>query len=486
MIPEIGSPILQLPDSNDFIDETKIFERAEKLAGALRIPTVSYEPDVQEKQAILKLHQYLEKNFPLVHSSSFIKKEVINEYSLLYSVEGVNPGKLPYLLASHLDVVPADPKTWEVPPFSGNIINKTHIYGRGAIDDKSGVLGILEALEYILEKGEQPLRSFFIAFGHDEEISGRRGAQELAKVLVSRGVKRLDFVLDEGFPVIEYAALCADKKIAMIGVTEKGSLTLELSVAGSPGHSSLPPSESPIGILASAVAKLEDQQQPLMFGQGPEYATFQYLAPFVSFWYRLMYSNLWLFSGLIAHEMDQNRAMRPFIRTTTAVTKFNSGIKDNVIPPLATATVNHRIHPAQTVNQVVQYDREVISDPRVRIRVKVAREAHPVSTFGPSSLQFQLMVHTIKQIFHDVVVVPGVFIANTDTRWYLNFTSSLYRFIPVVITPDDLTRYHGNNERISINHYHQAVNFYYRVMRNADLMIQQVPPTTPHSQQKEL
>lgn len=80
--------------------------------------------------------------FPLVHSSKFIKKDVVNDYSLLYTIQGSNSraGLLPYLLASHLDVVPADPKTWEVPPFSGNIINKTYIYGRGAIDDKSGVM----------------------------------------------------------------------------------------------------------------------------------------------------------------------------------------------------------------------------------------------------------------------------------------------------------------------------------------------------------
>ncbi|XP_054280821.1 N-fatty-acyl-amino acid synthase/hydrolase PM20D1-like [Macrosteles quadrilineatus] len=482
-IPDDATPIIQLTGTDQFIDESKILERAERLAGALRIPTVSYEPDVQEKQAILKLHQFIEKSFPLVHSSKFIKKDVVNDYSLLYTIQGSNSraGLLPYLLASHLDVVPADPKTWEVPPFSGNIINKTYIYGRGAIDDKSGVMGILEALENLLEKGERPVRSFFIAFGHDEEISGRRGAQELAKVLVNRGIQKLDFVLDEGFPLIEYPALTPDRKIAMIGVTEKGSLTLELSVTGSPGHSSLPPSESPIGILASAVAKLEDHQQPIMFGKGPEYATFQYLAPYVPFWYRLLYSNLWLFSWLIAYEMDQSRAMRPFVRTTTAITKFNSGIKDNVIPPLATATVNHRIHPAQTVSQVVQHDREIISDPRVRIRVKVAREAHPVSTFGPSSPQFQLMSFTIKQVFPDAVVVPGVFIANTDTRWYLNFTSSLYRFIPTVITPDDLTRYHGNNERISVRHYHQAVNFYYRVIKNADLLAHQTSPPSTHT-----
>lgn len=67
-----------------------------------------------------------------------------------------------------------------------------------------------------------------------------------------------------------------------VGVTEKGSLTLELSVAGSPGHSSVPPASTAIGILATAVSKLEDHQQPIMFGEGPEAATLQYIAPYVS------------------------------------------------------------------------------------------------------------------------------------------------------------------------------------------------------------
>uniref|UniRef100_A0A1B6DL87 Uncharacterized protein n=1 Tax=Clastoptera arizonana TaxID=38151 RepID=A0A1B6DL87_9HEMI len=295
LLPFSENDLIKIDATTDMIDEENIMKRAERLAGALRIPTVSYETDNQEKQAILKLHNFLEKNFPLIHSSPFVSKDIVNEYSLLYTVKGTSPGKLPYLLASHLDVVPAEPKTWEVPPFSGNIINKTYIYGRGAIDDKSGVLGILEALEYIIERGEQPLRSFYIAFGHDEEVSGRRGAQELAKLLFNRGVTLLDFVLDEGFPVAENQIPGTHKKVAIVGVTEKGTLTLELSVIGNPGHASLPPTASPIGILASAVAKLEEYQQPIMFGKGPESATFEYLAPYASFGYRLIYSNLWLF-----------------------------------------------------------------------------------------------------------------------------------------------------------------------------------------------
>lgn len=86
-----------------------------------------------------------------------------------------------------------------------------------------------------------------------------------------------------------------------------------------------------------------------------------------------------------------------------------------------------------------------------------------------------------------ITFIAGVFIANTDTRWYLNFTSCLYRFIPTIIGKDDIGRYHGNNERISVAHYNQAVNFYYRIIRNADLLIQQVPPTSrTKTDEKEL
>lgn len=94
---------------------------------------------------------------------------------------------------------------------------------------------------------------------------------------------------------------------------------------------------------------------------------------------------------------------------------------------------------------------------------------------------------TYNIIFVFLYLVSGVFIANTDTRWYLNFTMNLYRFVPTVITTEDIGRYHGNNERISIAHYHQSVNFYYRIIKNADFIIQQAPPTmTSNKGQNEL
>lgn len=472
--------------SIDTVDRSRMIDRAERLAGALKIPSVSYAPDKQEKQAFLQFHQYLEKHYPLIHSSSCITKEVINEYSLLYTVHGTTKGKLPYLFSSHLDVVPVDPKAWEVHPFSGKIVNNTLIYGRGAIDDKTGVMGVMEAVEYLLENGIRPQRTFFLAFGHDEEISGKRGAQEIAKALRAHGVDKLDFVIDEGFPISKGLVPGTDKPIAIVGVSEKGTTNLELSVSGNPGHASFPPSESAIGILASAVARLEANPHPSLLGEGPEAATFKYLAPHVSFGYKLLYNNLWLFSGLMSREMAREPLSNAFARTTTAITVFHGGIKENVVPPSAAAIVNHRIHPAQSVAEVIAYDREVIADPRVNIRVKTAREAHPVSSFGPESIPFQMVSTSIKQVFTDAIVVPGVFIANTDTRWYLGFTRDLYRFLPTIVTPSDIGRYHGNNERISVENYHQAVNFFYRIIRNADLLIDQVPSSTVNNGAEEL
>ncbi|PSN39035.1 N-fatty-acyl-amino acid synthase/hydrolase PM20D1, partial [Blattella germanica] len=317
-------------------------------------------------------------------------------------------------------------------------------------------------------------------------ISGKRGAQEIAKTLLARGVDRLDFVLDEGFPLTKHLIPGTDKHVAMVGVSEKGSATLELSVTGNPGHSSFPPAESAIGILAAAVARLEENPQPSHLGKGPESATFKYLAPHVSFFYRLLYNNMWLISGLMAREMERVPLTNAFVRTTTAITVFHGGIKDNVVPPSAKAVINHRVHPSQTVAEVIAYDRKIIADSRVHIRVKTSREAHPISPFGQDCIPFQMLAVSIRQVFPDAIVVPAVFIANTDTRWYLSFTTNLYRFLPTVVMPEDVSRYHGNNERISIHHYNQAVNFFYRVIRNADMLIDQVPASTVNNGEEEL
>ncbi|XP_013779433.1 N-fatty-acyl-amino acid synthase/hydrolase PM20D1-like [Limulus polyphemus] len=450
---------------NDFISETRGLSL--RLAEAIRFRTISWAVQKYEREELKKFGEFIRKSFPLIHSAPYVNREVINELSLLYTVKGTDSSLKPYLLAGHLDVVPVDSNLWEVPPFDGRVVNKTYVYGRGTIDAKHIVMGILEALEFLLEKGYQPKRSFYIAFGHDEEVTGVDGAAQISKVLQERGVQ-LEYILDEGMMVLNGTIPGVDVPVATVGVTEKGSLSVKLTVNGTPGHSSFPPPETAIVVLAKALSKLEGSCHPSMFGKGPERTMLEALAPYASFPFKVVYSNIWFFSPLLSWFLSLKPHSNALLRTTTSVTMVSGGVKLNVIPTSASAVVNHRIHPAQTVAEVLEYDQNLIDDQRVEIEVLDATEPHPVSPHGDDVFGFQTLRKSIYQIFPGSAVAPTMLIANTDTRWYLSLSKVIYRFSPINILPKDLSLIHGNNERISINNYEQVVNFYYHMMINSD------------------
>ncbi|XP_076350590.1 N-fatty-acyl-amino acid synthase/hydrolase PM20D1-like isoform X2 [Tachypleus tridentatus] len=409
----------------DFISETRGLSL--KLAETIRFRTISWSARQYEREELKKFGEFIRKSFPLIHSTPYINREVINELSLLYTVKGTNSSLKPYLLAGHLDVVPVDSSLWEVPPFDGRVVNKTYVYGRGTTDAKHIVMGILEALEFLLEKGYQPKRSFYIAFGHDEEVTGVNGAAHISKALQKCGVQ-LEYVLDEGMMVISGAILGVHVPVAM----------------------------------------LEGSCHPSMFGKGPERTMLEAVAPYASFHFKMVYSNIWFFSPLLSWFFHLKPHTNALSRTTTSVNMVSGGLKLNVIPPSASAVVNHRIHPAQTVSEVLEYDQNLINDQRVEIEVLDSIEPHPISPHGDDVFGFQVLRKSIHQVFPTSAVAPTMLIANTDTRWYLPLSKVIYRFSPLDILPDDLSRFHGNNERISIKNYEQVVNFYYHMMINSD------------------
>ncbi|KAK7489673.1 hypothetical protein BaRGS_00019068 [Batillaria attramentaria] len=449
----------------DFIPLTE--KRLKNFQTALRFETVSRDRHDYSRHELAQLCQFIIQAYPVLHSSPHVKHELVANYSLLYTVRGSDSSLTPYLLASHLDVVPADQSQWEAPPFSADIIND-FIYARGTIDDKHGVMGILEALEYLLSNGFQARRSFYVAFGHDEEVTGLDGAYNLAETLRSRGVTKLEFISDEGLTVVHGIVPGLTKSAGLIGTAEKGQVVLKLKVKAGTGHSSMPPPENSISILAKAIHRLESNPHPSMFGYGPEGEMFEHLASDMQLPHRLVMSNLWLFRPLVSWVLSQKPATNAIVRTVTGITKFNAGIKDNVIPPEAEAIVNHRIHPAQTVQEVIDYDRYIIGDDRVEIVVKGAMEPHPIAPSGPDDFGYQVVKNSIRQVWTEAVVAPGVMIGNTDTRHYLQFTHNVYRFSPTFMYPNDTTRFHGINERISKKNYEQAINFYHHLILNAN------------------
>jgi carboxypeptidase PM20D1 len=435
-------------------------EAADRMASSIRFRTISHsDPSQNEISEFKSFIEFLEESYPRLHST--LEREVVGDYSLLYTWRGKDPGLKPILLYAHYDVVPVEPGTegnWSHPPFSGEI-RDGFIWGRGALDDKSAVMSILEAVELLLEEGAQPQRTVFLVFGHDEEVGGREGARRVAELLAQRGVA-LEYALDEGLSITEGIVPNLSQPAAMIGIAHKGYTSLELSVSSSGGHSSMPPKETTIGILAAAVQRLENNPLPSRM-DGPGIQVVEALAPHMSFTMRMVFANQWLFRPVIESQMSASPSTNASIRTTTAATMFEAGVKENVLPTRARAVVNFRIMPGDSVASVVEHARRTVNDTRVEIHplAGFGSEPSPVSptdTFGYHSIET-----SIRTVFPEVLVAPGLVLGAVDLRHFENLSDNLYRFSPIWLEPNDLDRLHGLNERISVEHYGRMVEFYY-------------------------
>ncbi|XP_027420096.1 N-fatty-acyl-amino acid synthase/hydrolase PM20D1 [Bos indicus] len=458
---------------SQFSQEQRIAMK-EALKGAIQIPTVSFSPKELNTTALAEFGEYIRKVFPTVFHTSFIRHEVVGNYSHLFTIKGSDPSMQPYMLLAHIDVVPAPDKGWDVPPFSG-LERDGFIYGRGTLDNKNSLMAILQALELLLIRNYIPRRSFFIALGHDEEISGINGAQKISALLQARGVQ-LAFVVDEGSFILDGFIPYLKKPFAMVSVSEKGAINLMLQVNTTTGHSSAPPKETSIGILAAAVSRLEQTPMPNMFGSGPLMTAVEQLANEFPFPTNIVLNNLWLFRPLVSRLMERNYITNSLVRTTTALTMFNAGVKVNVIPPVAEAIINFRLHPAQTVQEVLKLAKDIVADDRVQFHVLDAFDPLPISPSDDQALGYQLLRQTIHSVFPEVnIVAPGTCIGNTDSRHYLNLTTGIYRFNPIYLQPQDFSSIHGINEKISVQAYETQVKFVFEFIQNGDTDEEPVP-----------
>jgi carboxypeptidase PM20D1 len=429
------------------------------LAGALRIPTVSRTRYTETDTVPFDQFQvYLQRTFPLVHQR--LKRQTVNHYGLLYEWSGTDAALKPLLLLAHQDVVPVLPGTelqWTRPPFGGQQAGG-YLYGRGALDDKLNVLGQLEAVEALLRAGYQPRRTVLLAFGHDEETLGLRGATALAALLHQQH-PQLELVLDEGGLVKADGVAGLTQPVALVGVSEKGYLTLELSATGQGGHSSMPPALTSVGRVAAAVARLEAAPFPARLDGGVS-GLLAYLAPAVPFGKRLVFANQWLFGPLIKKSLAATPSGNAALRTTTAPTIIRGGDKDNVLPIGATATVNFRLLPGDSFRAVVRRVQEIIDDPLVQVKtVGEGRDASPVS--GTDNTAFVTLHRTIKSVFPQALVAPYVVVGGTDARAYASLCpQATYRFMPLLMDQAAIESLHGTNERLRPGAYQDVIRFY--------------------------
>lgn len=441
---------------------------ATRLSEAIQFKTISFqEPAASSVAEFHRLHAFLAKSFTRVHRQ--FTKETVNGYSLLFTWQGKDPQLKPILLMGHMDVVPVDPKTerqWTHPPFSGKIADG-YIWGRGAMDDKISVLGILEAAEKLLSEGFQPQRTILFAFGHDEEIGGANGAVKIVELLHSRGIE-LESVLDEGMNIVEGILPGVAGPVALVGVAEKGYLNLELTAESRGGHSSTPPRRTAIGVLSGALDKIERTPFPSRLS-GATRQMFEFLGPEMPWHKRIVFANLWLFDPLVRRELARSPLTDATIRTTQAATIFDAGTKENVLPTKARAVVNFRILPGETIDGVLDRVRKVVDNAEVKITPLAIRvEPSPVSDV--ESEVFKTLHRTIREVMPEVLVAPSLLVAATDSRHYAKLSRNIFRFLPITLRPEDAKRYHGIDERISISDYERCVRFYTQLTRNSQAL----------------
>jgi carboxypeptidase PM20D1 len=455
--------LAETPESVD-LPEVNPDVVAEHLAAVLRHPTISYDDRSQiDYQPFLNFRKELEKLYPRVHATLHIQQ--VNRHSLMYTWPGRDDSLEPVLLAGHMDVVPVDPSSrdeWRFPPFEGRIFDGA-VWGRGALDTKNSVIAALEAVETLLKNGFQPQRTLILGFGHDEEIGGFQGAAQIAGHLLASGV-HLAALLDEGGGVMRDGIPGVRMPVAVVGVAEKGYLTLELKVEARGGHSSIPPAHTSIGVLARALSRLEANPMPIHLEMADRF--FRYLGAYLPFYFRLVLANQWLFKGPIRARMTADPRTNALVRTTTAVTMISGGMKDNLLPAQARAAVNFRLMPGDRIADLEMHARKIIHDEAVQLHIPegAAWEASPMTPFdSPIS---KGLLKTLGQVYPEAVAVPFLVPGTTDSRHYIPVCENIFKFSPFLISTEELSTVHSTNEHITQASLARMVQFYIQLVKN--------------------
>lgn len=410
------------------------------------------------RQEFRKLHQIFRKHFPLV----FGKCETIDvpgTDALLLRLKGRSAEK-PSMFTGHMDVVPADESEWSVGPFAGHS-DETWIWGRGSFDDKVSVVCILAGLESLLKEGFVPANDLYFGFGDDEEIMGR-GASEICKVLESRGVK-LEMLLDEGGAVVEDFLPLMENPVGAVGVAEKGSLVLKMSISGKGGHSSSPVNPGALARLGKAVWNAEQTEFPVRWLPCVE-EMMRLVSGFMKGSRAFAAKHNEAMRPIVSRVMTKDTAMAPFIRSTCVATMFRGSDAFNIIPENPCAVLNIRYLPGEKSSDIVELIRKNVNDSDIKF--EILNDRAPSSLLTDSSGEsFAKLKETLKEVYPDVCVIPYLLVGASDAYRYEGICRNVLRLSPVRLPKGELDRMHGIDERISVANVENAENFYTRLIK---------------------
>ncbi|WP_153446682.1 M20 family peptidase [Vibrio algicola] len=454
---------------------------AQRLSQAVQFPTISNQDRSDfDEEAFNNYHDFLVESYPLVHKT--LKRELVGDprpFSLIYTWEGKDPSLPPAVFMAHQDVVPIAEESrdqWEVEPFSGEI-KDGYIWGRGSLDDKNQIHAILEATEMKIKEGFQPERTILFVFGHDEEVGGPEGAKHAADIIEQR-YDKIAFVIDESAPLIPGVFPGIRDNTALIGIAQKGYVSLEIAINGIGGHSSQPAGESNIVALAKAVEKVEAAQFPYKIHDAVRYQ-YRFMGPELPEDQQPMYKavaygendSISDLEQKFIDVMSQNQVTRAMLHTTTAVTMFNAGIKDNVLPPAATAVVNFRPMPGDTPEVIIEHVKKAIGDERITVR-DISASTPATNVADPNGEGYKMLEKTIRQTWgNDLIVSPFFVIGGSDSKHFQarDFAPDVYTITALQLeNVKEFEGFHGVNERILVDEYGRSIGFFYKLMDNLE------------------
>lgn len=437
------------------LDQDSIVNRFVQM---IRCKTISYkDTSLEDAGEFHKFRQLLIDNYPNVNSKCHLYN--VGRTGVLYHWQGRSKEKSVVFMA-HYDVVPVIDSEWNKEPFSATI-EDGYIWGRGTLDTKGTLCGIMEACEKLIAEGFVPENDIYLSFSGDEETNGS-STNSIVEFLEKRGIKPF-MVLDEGGAIVQGVIPGVKNKCALIGTGEKGKMHVKLSTKTKGGHASSPPPTSPIGRLSKSVVKIE--KRPFKFHMSqPVKDMFNIVGRYSTFFMKIVLANISFFSPLLnIITRKTGGELNALVRTTTAFTKMKGSDAVNVFPPYASLEGDIRIMEGDTGESIIDGLKKRINDSDVKVEALDLIPVKPFSHIGTEP--WEKLDEAIKEIWDDVIVSPYLMIACSDSRHYTKICENVYRFSGMELDNEERKLIHGNNEKIPIDKLITTVKFYINIMQ---------------------
>lgn len=437
------------------LNQNKIVEHMQEM---IRCKTISYnDKSLIDQKEFERFQELLPKLYPRIHADC--ERQFLGVNGILYRWKGKQEGN-PVVLMSHYDVVPVEESQWDKPAFEG-LLEKGELWGRGTLDTKGTLCGIMEAAEQLLGQGFVPEHDIYFAFSGEEEINGPT-CSSIVDWFEGQKI-RPAMVVDEGGAVVEKVFPGVSRECALIGIAEKGLTNVEFHAKSSGGHASMPPVHTIVGELAQAVVDVENHPFPRQMTK-PVKEMLDILGRHSTFAYKILFANLWCFEGLFDKVCKKSGGeLNAMLRTTCAVTKMEGGKAFNVIPPKAAVGMNLRLIGTDTVESARSYLEKTIHNDKISVSVFEGRNPSPDS--DTSCEEWTRLCQSVADTWKGALVSPYLMMACSDSWHYSRITDRVYKFSAMKLSKEERGMIHGNNERVPVETLVRAAEFYVRLMR---------------------